>query len=887
MLHEESKTDVPSQDPGGKKVRKSRNVHTLPESEDASIFRSVKTLEGCSDCSYSINCAQNYVDGYGGNPCKVLIVFDWAHNIVPSTIPGLLRQAISQAKIPNQCIRYTSALRCSNVPNIEDHAKNIKKCRKHLLDEIAEHQPKVVLTIGDSAHASLSSGGADNFHTIVRDERGFYRINIVPTLNGTLNNKLRLELFSAMKKVTNLIQDITFPPDAKYVIVDSERQLELAEKILMNAPELVFDFETGTDLDRDANGFQHDDSLLCCGFSWGTGRAIVIPLEHKDNLLDKEKCHNLVKKVLTNSTPKIAHNAIYDQYAAHHFYNGLEVQNLTFDTMLAHHLLDPTQGTHSLKYLTGIYTEYGGYEEAIHKHLVGPDGKRSYGNVPLDVLSQYCAVDVDMTYRLKEKFAPEIRANEKLNRVFKQITMPTSEVFYGIRKEGMYVNKSKLDKIRAYYTTMLQDNMKVLYANNLIKTHAPALNIGSPKQLQHLLYDVLKLRIVKTTEKLSPSTDEEALNRLTSLYRDREDVLELLECILAIRKANKYLSTYVEGLSGHITDSKIYTTYLLHGTTSARPSSIKPNLLNIPSESTKYTPLDCQIKSIFEAPPGYIFCSADFSQIELRNIGNETQEPELVDAYLQRMDMHTKTASLIFGVDISAVEDYQRKIGKTTNFGGAYGAGPATLAAQIESQGSLSDEELVDALRSVGIFHRSSGKAITADERNDLMIKLAKYIQQTLFQKWSVFGQWQRKQRTYAERERKVYSRFGRCRYLHFPPNATNSQKWKLINTAVNYPIQSVSSDCLMLSMIKINKEFNKRGMKSKIVGQVYDSINYYIWEDEKDVALSLIKTVMELEPLVYDPDYFTIPMEVDIALGPNWADLAKVEGIKYLEGVY
>lgn len=887
MLHEESKIDAPSETTGSKKVRKPRNVHTLQEPEDASLFRSVKYLEGCKDCSYSIGCTQNYVDGYGGNPCKVLIVFDWTHNTAPAKIPGLLRQAISSAKIPMGNIRYTSALRCSNIPNIADHNKNLKKCRKHLLDEIAEHQPKVVITVGGSAHASLSSSGADNFHTIVKDERGFYRINIVSTLTESLNDKLRRELFSAMKKVNNLIQDITFPPDAKYVIVENERQLELAEKILMSAPELVFDFEVNTDLDKDRNGFEASDSLLCCGFSWGEGRAIVIPLDHKDNSLDTRKCHDLVKKVLTNNTPKIAHNAIYDQYAAYHFYNGLEVKNVVFDTMLAHHLLDPTQGTHSLKYLTGIHTPYGGYEEALTKYFADEQGRRSYGNVPLQPLAQYCAVDVDMTYRLKALFEPKIREDEKLNRLFKKLVMPISNVFYGIRKEGMYVNSDKLQKISAYYDDILRDSLKTLYANPIIVKHAPALNIGSPKQLQKLLYETLKLRIVKTTEKLSPSTDEEALNRLASIYKDQPDILQLVECILSIRKCNKYLSTYVEGLTSHITDDRIYTTYLLHGTTSARPSSIKPNLLNIPSESTKYTPIEHHIKSIFEAPPGYLFCSADFSQIELRNIGNETQEPELVDAYLQRQDMHTKTASLIFGVDPKDVLDFQRKIGKTTNFGGAYGAGPATLAAQIESQGSLSDAELISALDSVGLHYKHRAESITADERNDLLIKLAKYIQQALFQKWAVFGKWQRKQRDNAEREKKIYSRFGRCRYLHFPPNATNSQKWKLINTAVNYPIQSVSSDCLMLSMVRIEQEFKKRNMKSKIVGQVYDSINYYIHKDEKDEALSLIKTVMELEPLVYDHEYFTIPMEVDIAIGPNWAELDKIDGIKYIPGIY
>jgi DNA polymerase-1 len=887
MLHEETTTNAPSQDTGCKKVRKSRNVHDIPGSEEASLLRSLKFLEGCTDCSYHIGAKQNYVDGFGGNPCKVLIVFDWAHQLEPYKMPGILRQAISAAKIPAHYVRYTSAIRCSNLTNQGDHAKNIRACRQHLLTEIGEVKPKVVITIGDAAYMSLS-GNKDNghFHTIVNDSRGFYRINLIPTLGGQLNNKLRAEVFSALKKVNNLIEDITYPPDARYITVETEEQLEKAEKILLNAPELVFDFEVGTDLDKDYNGFDPEDTLLCCGFSWGEGRAITIPLDHSENTLPREKCHALVQKILTSNVPKIAHNAIYDQYAAYHFYHGLEVKNVVFDTMLAHHLLDPTQGTHSLKYLTGIYTPYGGYEGALDKHFVGGDGRRNYGNVPLNLLAKYCSVDVDMTYRMKAMFSEKIKQDEKLRKLFKYLVMPISDVFYGIRKEGMYVNESKLEKIKEYYTTTLQESMRKLYANKLVVEHAPALNIGSAPQLRKLLYDTLNLRVVKTTDKMSPSTDEEAVNRLGTLYKGQDDIQELLECIITIRKCNKYISTYVDGFAKHIRGNHVYTTYLLHGTTSARPSSIKPNLLNIPSESPKETPYEYQIKSVFEAPPGYLFCSADFSQIELRNIGNETHEPELVDAYLANQDMHSKTASLIFGVDLSAVASYQRKIGKTTNFGGAYGAGAATLAAQIEKDGSLSDEELLTALNSVGIYKHTKG-LLTADERNNLMVKLAKYIQQTLFQKWAMFGKWQQAQRTFAETHKKIYSRFGRCRYLHFPPNATNSQKWRLINTAVNYPIQSVSSDVLMLSMVRIAKEFKKRGMNSHIVGQVYDSINYYIWEEEKDEALSLIKTVMECEALTYDREYFTIPMEVDIQTGPNWAQLANVNNIKYIEGLY
>ncbi len=887
-IHPETEANAPEETEGSTTIRKRRSNRDIPNAGTAAIEQGIYAVTGCQKCPLHVGAQANLVNGYGPNPAKVLIVFNYASQLDGEKIPSLLRQAISAAKIPLTDIRYTSAIRCINSHVIYNPESVNKECYPHLLNEIAVVNPKVIITIGTQAHYAISGKKKNgNFNSIVAMEDGRYRINLYPELTGTLNSKLHRELFSSLKKVNNLLQDITYPPDAKYVIVKSEKQLEKAKELLLKCPELVFDFEVGTRLDKEYNGFDPEDKLLCCGFSWGTGRAIVIPLDHDDNTLDKAACHQVVKDVLRSQSKKIGHNVIYDQYAAYHFYNGLETANVAFDTMLAHHLLDPTQKTHSLKYLTGIYTPYGGYEEALDKYKTGTDGVGNYANVPLDILARYCCVDVDMTWRLYEKFAADIKANADLHRLHSKLVAPISNVFYAIRKEGMYVNKDKLLEIRDYYDEKLKRALAQLYSNPLVVKHAPNLNIASPLQLQNLLFDTLKLRVVKLTPASKPSTDEEAVNRLAALYKKDTDVQHLLSSIIEIRKCNKFIGTYIDGVLPHVQNNRIYTSYLLHGTTSARPSSINPNLLNIPSEDAKDTPPEYHIKQAFEAPKGYLFCSADYSQIELRNIGNETGEPELVDAYLQGVDMHRKTASLIFGVDLDQVVDYMRKLGKTTNFGGAYGAGPATLASQIEKKGSLSDSELLAALRAVGIYVSDDEGSMTADRRNKLMEDLARKIQTTLFSRWAVFSRWQRRQRDYAEKFAHVKSRFGRVRYLHFPPNATNKEKWKLINVAVNYPIQSVSSDCLMLAMVRIHAEFKKRGMKSHIVGQVYDSINYYIHESEKDEALSLIKTVMECEPLLYDREYFTIPMEVDIAVGPTWADLKKVSDIKYLEGVY
>jgi len=865
------------------------------DSATAEIERFVTLVSGCKDCPMHLVTQDNCVDGYGATEeCEVLIVLDTAECIDLNRFPTTVKTALTQSKISLSKVRYTSALRCTGLGSSwhgDDKALRslLRDCRKHIDNELALYKPKVIINIGKLAkYVTTGSWDKDyknNLNTISKiDER--YYISVKNPLLGMTPKEYR-EFSAVFKKVNNLLLGITYPNDAKYIVIDRMDQLDKAEKLLMQTTELVFDFEVCTNLDKVYNYFDPQDKLLCIGFCWAPGRAICLPLDHKEiDPAVAKRSTEIVKKILRSPIKKVAHNAMYDSFAAYHFFNGLEVQNVHFDTMLAHHVLDPTARTHSLKYLTNMYTTFGGYEEAIHEHL-GPTVFPSYGEVPYDVLGTYCCVDVDMTYRLKQQFATALANDEALERVFKEITMPSYRVFLDIRKRGMYVNKKRLLDIKTHYEDLRKKAIVTLYANEHVIKHTPTLNIASPKQLQFLLFDALKLKTMKPTASGQNSTDEEVIHRLASYYKRDKKINEILEAILTIRKANKLIGTYIDGMIKHIdATGYVYSSYMLHGTETGRLSSSNPNLANIPAEYD--LPEHLQIKSAFEAPPDYMFVSADYSQIELRNIGNYSLDPCIVDAYLAELDMHAYTGSLIFGIDIDAVEKYMRKIGKTTNFGGVFGAGAKTLANQIEKEGALSDEELLSALDTACVrYNVTDRNFLRADEREELMIVLAKYIQKTIFYKWHRLKEWQEEQRRSARANKSIRTGFGRIRYLQYPPNPTKSQLWTLDNLGVNTPVQSLSADCLFLAMIKLSKIFKERKFKSYMVGQVYDSINFYVHKDEIEQVLPIIKTVMEVEPLTFKPEFFTIPMIVDLEIGTNWANLKELDDVKYDKTIY
>jgi DNA polymerase-1 len=454
--------------------------------------------------------------------------------------------------------------------------------------------------------------------------------------------------------------------------------------------------------------------------------------------------------------------------------------------------------------------------------------------------------------------------------------MPSHDLMFELRTRPWYVDDKKVKELKDYYNKKLKEVEKVIANNKFVLEHCNGdLNPASPKQMQMLIYEKMNIPIVSKTKTNKPSTDKEALTKIHNKFKnsklstkDAKEKFELFDALLKWRVYKKQVSTYLDGLDKHIVNGQIFTEYLIHGTETARLSSRKPNMQNIPSEFDDI-PKDKKIKSIFVAPPGYKIVCADYSQIELRNLGNTTCDTALIDAFNSGVDLHLQTASNIFGKPIEQVKPGERKMGKTANFGIVYGAGKYRLANEIDEKAGLSDEEVFSAAKNLGVYNSNKN-------RNETLIDIAESIREIIYNSWPEVRQWQKTTISDTKRQGYVYTPFGRVRYLPLPVRPSDGQKIHQANQAINTPIQSVSSDCLLLAMISLNNKL--KGMKSYIVGQVHDSIILYVHNDEYSKVLHEVKTTMEQEPKKFMPKFFKIPMIADIESGEVWSSLEPVK---------
>lgn len=289
---------------------------------------------------------------------------------------------------------------------------------------------------------------------------------------------------------------------------------------------------------------------------------------------------------------------------------------------------------------------------------------------------------------------------------------------------------------------------------------------------------------------------------------------------------------------------------------------------NIPSEFDD-VPKDKKIKSIFVAPEGFKLLCADYSQIELRNLANVTEDEGIISAFNSGVDLHRQTASNIFGKPLDQVSSGERKMGKTANFGIVYGAGKFRLANEIDEKAGLSDRDVELALKNLGL---PAGK-----DRLDSLINIAEKIRTMIFSAWPQVAQWQKQTINDCKQTGYVYTPFGRIRYLPLPKRPTDGQKIHMSNQAINTPIQSVSSDCLLLAMVALNEWLKEKKCKTHIIGQVHDSIIMYVENSELDSVLRITKKIMEEEPSKFLPAFFRVPLVVDIEVGDNWADMQEI----------
>jgi len=605
-------------------------------------------------------------------------------------------------------------------------------------------------------------------------------------------------------KYSNL-SDLNSTPH-NYQLIDNEEKMA---KFLVKISEqnfFCFDTETtGTDV------FSAD--LVGMSFAWNEGESFYIPVpqnrEEAQILVDRFKPYFENESIL-----KIGQNLKFDLLMLKNY--GVELKGKLFDTMIAHYLLQP-ELRHNMDYLAEIYLKY---KTITYEELCGPKekGQTPIRNVDINKLCDYAAEDADVTLKLKNILEKEIESNH-LDNLFYNIEMPLMPVLAQMEFDGVRIDTESLNQFSVVMSEKLQ-----LIEKEIFSLAGYEFNISSPKQVGELIFD--RLKVVEKGRKTKTgqySTNEEVLESLRGKH-------PVVDKILEYRGIKKLLSTYIDSLPTLINPrtGKIHTSYNQTVTATGRLSSSNPNLHNIPirDEDGK------EIRKAFIADEGCIFFSADYSQIELRIMAHLSQDANMLEAFNSGQDVHSATAAKIYKVDIKDVTSDMRRKAKTANFGIIYGISVFGLAERLTIPRSES-KELID-----GYF--------------ETYPQIKTYIDKCI---------------QIAKEKGYVETLFGRKRFLPDINSRNSIVRGFAERNTVNAPIQGTAADIIKIAMVNIHKKFKENGLKSQMILQVHDELNFNVYQDELYMVKSIV--VSEMQNAIK----LSVPLIADCGVGANWLE--------------
>jgi DNA polymerase-1 len=591
-----------------------------------------------------------------------------------------------------------------------------------------------------------------------------------------------------------------------HLITTPEERKELLD-ILLKQTQVCFDTET-TDIDA-----MHAD-LVGMSFSYKAREAFYVAIP-ADFEAAKSIVHEFAPFFQSEQIEKIAHNIKYDLKVLHRY--AMEVATPTFDTMIAHYLINP-ESKQSMDFLSEFYLKY---KPISIETLIGKKGK-GQGNMrdlkPEEV-SDYACEDADVTLQLKELFEPEIQ-KEHLKDLFYNIEMPLVDVLKNMEQEGIAIDVNGLKE----YSSELEKTLVELDAR--IKEEAGVtFNIDSPKQLGEVLFDQLKI-------------DPKAKKTKTGQYATSEDVLvkhekahPIIPLILEYRQLRKLKSTYVDPLPTMTDriDGRVHTNFMQTVTATGRLSSNNPNLQNIPIKTDKGKEIR---KAFIPRDKDHVIMAADYSQIELRIIAALSGDEHMIEAFKNRFDIHTSTASKVFHTPMDEVTKDQRSAAKAVNFGILYGQSAFGLSQSLN-------------------ISRTEAKGII-DSYFEQFSALKKYMDSIVHEA---------RENGYVETLSK------RRRYLPDINSANAVVRGFAERNAVNAPIQGSAADIIKMAMVKVQEEMKKRKLQSKMILQVHDELVFDVLKSEIEEMKVLVKDAME------NAVDIGVPTEVQVDLGDNWLD--------------
>ena len=594
--------------------------------------------------------------------------------------------------------------------------------------------------------------------------------------------------------------------DYDYQLVDTEEKMnELCGKIFTSSAVSVDTETTSTDAMK--------AELVGLSFSIEENKAFYVPIpsEREEAL----KIVNIFKGVYESpDLMKIGQNIKYDIIVLANY--GIKFNGPIFDTMIAHYVLQP-ELRHNMDYMAEVYLNY----KTIHiDELIGPKGKgqKNMRSLSPSEVYKYASEDADVTFKLKNIFEVELKKNG-LYSLFEEIEMPLVPVLARMEMNGVRVDTESLAETSRQFAERMSTIEKEIH-----EMAGMDFNISSPKQVGEVLFD--KLKIVDKAKKTKTGqyvTSEDVLQNLKSRH-------PIVEKILDYRGYKKLLSTYVDSLPQLINPKTghIHTSYNQAVTSTGRLSSSDPNLQNIPirDENGK------EVRKAFIPDEGCEFFSADYSQIELRIMAHLSQDENMIEAFTQGYDIHAATAAKIYKIPIEEVTADQRRKAKTANFGIIYGITVFGLAERMEVSRAEA-KELID-----GYFATYP----KVREYMDRSIQMAR-------------------ERGYTET---MFSR--RCMLPDINSHNAVVRGYAERN-AINTPIQGSAADIIKIAMVRIDRRMQAENMRSKMILQVHDELNFSVFPEEKERLQKMVVEEME------SACQMSVPLIADCGWGKNWLE--------------
>lgn len=732
---------------------------------------------------------------YGVTPDRVIDVFALAGDAVDN-IPGV--KGIGEKTAVSLISKFGS------LDELFDNLDDVTKRQKTLIEEKKDDAvlSKELVTIKTDVDIDT---GITNF-----EYKGFDNTKLREIFNELEFKNLLRELGDDDSSGDLDKQDSAVSYD-NYHLVLSEKDLEKVITKIKKTKELSIDLETTSPNPMLAN-------IVGVALCPASHESYYVPVAHRaltdasSNQLNLDLVLNKIKPLLENEEiAKIGQNLKYELVVLAKY--GLDLKGITFDTMIAAHMIDASRNSYSLDELSKFYL---GHQMISYKDVTGTGkSKIDFDEVEIEVARDYAAEDADVAMLISKILAPQLE-EIGLTDVFSDTELRFIRVLAKIETNGVKVDAEKLKDLSKEFEGWLGEIEKEIFSEVGYE-----FNLNSPLQLREVLFETLELPQKKLTKKGDPSTDVEVLTDLSKFHLVPEKVLEH-------RTLSKLKSTYLDALPKLINPKtgRIHTSFNPVGSSTGRLSSSDPNLQNIPIKTAQGR----RIREAFVPDEGHTLLSADYSQIELRLLAHFSGDDSLIEAFLNDSDIHNRTAAEIFGVTEDLVTPDMRRLSKNINFGIIYGISAFGLAKQLGTSVSISKSYIDEYFKRYG--------------------KVKEYIEKSISNAQT---------KGYAE------TLLGRRRPI--PELQSNNRALRGFGerAAMNTPIQGSAADIINIAMIAINDKL--ADYQSRMILQVHDELLFEVKNEELDKLSLMVKEEME------SAWKLIVPIKVDMGTGSSWAE--------------